>query len=379
MKEKTRKLNIAIDISLLKINLAGMGTYVKEMVELISREDHQNNYYLLTNADIACELKTGNNFSVIKSNIKPHVLWLEARVPYILKKYNIDIFWQPDHILPPKVSGCKYYVTVHDLSAYKFHNVAMKRVEIVYKLFLKKSCNDAEKVIAISEYTKKDIAATLGIDTNKIKVIYNGDSPYEYENNIKDEAVNKCFLKYGVDNPYFLFVGTINPRKNVVTIINAFEVVKKQYNRVKLVLVGEYGWNSNDVEQKISQSTYKNDIIKTGFVSEEEKEIFYRNAIALVFPSILEGLGLPVIEAMSVGTPVITSNNSSLPEVGGNAAIYIDDCKDYLDLSKKMIKIYNMTEEEKEKLSINSCVQSKKFSREKCAKELLKLFEETVC
>lgn len=367
-------MNIAIDASLLKINLAGMGIYVKEMVELMSKFDHDNNFYLFTNADFACQLNVGKNFHIIKSNIKPHIVWLQLFVPFLIKKYKIDVFWQPDHILPPKVKGCDYFVTVHDLSAYKYRDVAMKRVEIVYKLFLKQTCKDAKRIITISKYTKEDIVSTIGIEENKINVIYNGDSPYELESEIEYDEQQKCLLKYKIEKPYFLFVGTINPRKNVITIIKAFEILKEKYNiDVKLVLVGEYGWNSDDVLDAIEQSEFREDIVKTGFVSESEKEVFYRNAIALVFPSILEGFGLPVLEAMSVGIPVITSNNSSLPEVGGDVAYYIDDCKDYIELAKKMKEIAGLNKNERERISNNSVIQSQKFSRKKCAKETLEL------
>ena len=367
-------MNIAIDVSLLKINLAGMGIYVKEMVELFSKIDHDNNFYLFTNADLACQLNVGNNFRIVKSNVKPHIVWLQLYVPHLLKKYKIDVFWQPDHILPPKVKGCDYYVTVHDLSAYKYHNVAMKRVEVVYKLFLKKTCNDAKRVITISQYTKEDIVSTIGIDAKKIDVIYNGDSPYEFKSEITDDEQQKCLMGYKIDKPYFLFVGTINPRKNVITIVKAYEELRKQYkSESKLVLVGEYGWNSEDVEDAIENSAYKNDIVKTGFVSEKEKEILYRNAASLVFPSILEGFGLPVLEAMSVGIPVITSNNSSLPEVGGNVAFYLDDCRDYHDLALKMTNILNLNKTEKEAIAKQSYQQSKKFSRKECAIQTLKV------
>lgn len=367
-------MNIAIDVSLLKIKLAGMGIYVKEMVELLSQIDRVNNFYLFTNADLACQLDIGKNFHIIKSDIKPHIVWLQLCVPFLIKKYKIDVFWQPDHILPPKVKNCNYYVTVHDLSAYKYHNVALKRVELVYKMFLKKTCRDAKRVITISQYTKTDIITTLNVEQNKIDVIYNGDSPYEFENKIEYCEQQKCLLKYKIDKPYFLFVGTINPRKNVITIIKAFEILKENYkSNVKLVLVGEYGWNSENVEQAIEHSVYKKDIVKTGFVTEFEKEILYRNTVALVFPSILEGFGLPVLEAMSVGVPVITSNNSSLPEVGGDVAFYLDDCLDYQALAMNMHTVVNLTNDERNSIAIRGCQQSQKFSRKECAIQTLKV------
>ena len=366
-------MNIGIDASLLKINLAGMGVYVKEMIERFSAIDSEDQFFLFTNADFSCKLTTGKNFTIVKNRIKPHIVWLQLIVPVLIKKYKIDVFWQPDHILPIKVKGSDYYVTIHDLSGYKLHNVALRKVETVFKLFMPRTCRDAKKIITISEFSKKDIIETLHIEPDKIDVIYNGDSPYRKGSHISDIEKEECLRKYSINKQYFLFIGTINPRKNVVTIVKAFNHLRERGKNAQLAIVGEYGWNSEDVMNEIEISPYKDDIKVTGFVSELEKEIFYRNARCLVFPSLLEGLGLPVIEAMSVGTPVITSNNSSLPEVGGDVALYINDCLDSSGLSKLMTDILEMNEEQYHILQVRGIQQSKKFSRQECAEKTLSL------
>lgn len=369
-------MNIGIDASLLKINLAGMGIYVKEMVELFSVMDLENHYFLFTNADFACQINVSERFVIIKKEVKPHIIWLQTVLPKLLKEYKIDIFWQPDHILPPKVKGIDYYVTVHDLSAYKFHNVAMKRVEIVYKTFLKRTCKDATRVITISQFTKRDMIETLGVPESKIDVIYNGDSPYKGECRLKRSEMQECLDKYHVSKPYFLFVGTINPRKNVLTIVKAFhEFRERNVMSAQLVLVGEYGWNSDNVLQEIKESKYLDDILVTGFVSESEKEILYRNSSCFIFPSILEGFGLPVLEAMSVGVLTILSHVSSLPEVGGEAAYYLADLFDYKEMADRMVDIMTMKPEDKKKVQALGYEQASKFSREDCARKILALFQ----
>lgn len=365
-------MNIGIDISLLKINLAGMGIYVKEMVEFFSLLDKKNSYYLFTNSEIKCDLNIGCNFHVIKKEVNPHIVWLQLTVPKLIREYKIDVFWQPDHILPPRIPGVDYYVTIHDLSGYKLHNVALKKVEIVFKLFMKRTCQDAKKIITISQYSKKDIIETLSVDPNKIEVVYNGDSPYRGTDLTTKETIEKCFHKFNVECPYFLFVGTINPRKNVITIINAFNKFRKN-NFAQLVIVGEYGWNSQNVMDAVKDSKYKDDIKITGYVSELEKEIFYRNAKCLVFPSILEGFGLPLVEAMSVGLPVIISNMTSLPEVGGDAAIYLNNYLNSTELANLMCRIIQMNENEYDEICNKSIDQSKKFSRKECAVDTLKI------
>ncbi len=365
-------MNIGIDVSLLKIKLAGMGIYVKEMVERISALDSENQYYLFTNADLLCDLNVGPNFRIIKKEISPHIVWLQVTVPRLLKKYKIDVFWQPDHILPPKIKKVDYYVTIHDLSGYRLHNVALKRVEIVFKLFMKRSCNDARKIITISEYTKKDIIETLNVDPEKINVIYNGESPYKKESPFSDQQINACMGKYEITAPYFLFVGTINPRKNVLTIVKAFHEFRRKA-RVQLVIAGDRGWNSKDVTDAIDTSEFKDDIIVTGYVSEDEKEILYRCANCFVFPSVLEGFGLPVLEAMSVGIPVITSGVSSLPEVGGEAAMYLHDYYDASELAGLMERVFFMDKQRRDELAEAGYSQAKKFSRQECAEKTLEL------
>ena len=348
------KKRIGIDVSLLKIKLAGMGIYVKELIELFAQIDHENEYFLFTNADLQCNLKLTSNFKIIKWTIKPHIVWLQLGIPLMMKIYKIQIFWQPDHILPVIKMCNNNYVTVHDLSAYKFHGIAMKRVELVYKLFLKDSCLNADKVIAISNYTKNDIRETFKIPEEKIKVIYNGDSPYKRKNRLKQDDVKKCLDKYNINKSYFMFVGTINPRKNIVTLIKAFELFRENKSGdAKLVLVGAYGWNAENVIEAIENSKFKNDIIKTGYVSEKEKEVLYRNSKVFVFPSILEGFGLPVLETMSIGVPVISSNVSSMPEVGGDAIFYYKELYDYKELGMVMDKVWNLTQKERVRVSEN--------------------------
>lgn len=369
-------MNIGIDISLLKIKLAGMGIYVKDMIEYFSELDVKNNYFLFTNADVICDLKMGKNFQIIKTNLKPHILWLKIQIPLLIKKYKIDVFWQPDHILPPKVKGVRYYVTVHDLSAYKMNNVALKRVEIVYKLFLKNSCKVADKVIAISKFTKNDIVQTLNIPEDKIKVIYNGDSPYKKESTLKHEEIANCINKYGISDRFIIFVGTINPRKNVLTLVRAFNELKREkiFNNIKLVIVGQYGWASDDVMKAIEESSFSKDIIVTGFVSNIEREILYRESSCMVFPSILEGFGLPILEAMSVGTPTVLSNTSSLPEIGGEAALYYNDIYDYKELSRVIKKVLTMSETDLKMIKNKGFERTLLFSKKECAIETLKLF-----
>lgn len=214
---------------------------------------------------------------------------------------------------------------------------------------------------------------------DKVVVIYNGDSPYRGKANTIDEnqqlAIENKFQiqKQG----YFLFVGSIEPRKNIDTIVKAYDEYRKNGGKAKMVLAGGLGWRYKPTLRLIDASPYNKDIVLSGYVSAIEKEYLYRNAISLVFPSLCEGFGLPILEAMSVGTPVIISRNSSLPEVGGEYAFYLENALDYVTLSSMLFRIEALSPDERKKLA-GACIKwANTFSRKKCAIEILNLLEQT--
>ena len=174
--------------------------------------------------------------------------------------------------------------------------------------------------------------------------------------------------------PYFLYVGTLQPRKNIETIVDSFLRLAKNESTAKLVLAGGTGWGMDKVLNKIRKSSFKDRIILTGYVSEEEKAGLYKNAEAFLFPSQYEGFGIPVLESFSYGVPVITAKNSSLPEVGGNAAIYIENVMSSAELEECMKKIFGLSEADRMLLSEKGIQQFNKFTWKKCAREIFELF-----
>lgn len=184
------------------------------------------------------------------------------------------------------------------------------------RLSIRYSCLVASMLIAVSENTKSDLMRLYGVPESKIQVVYEG---YENSYQVSD-------TKYKIpDTKYILFIGRLEERKNVVRIIEAFGILKEKYQIPhQLVLAGKPGYGYERVKSKIQMSNFKKDITEPGFISEEEKWTLLRGADVFVFPSLYEGFGIPVLEAQSVGTPVVTANTSSLPEVGGDGATYVD-------------------------------------------------------
>ena len=173
------------------------------------------------------------------------------------------------------------------------------------------------------------------------------------------------------DKNYLFFVSTIEPRKNIVTLIKAFEILKeKEENKtLKLILAGGLGWKYHDVLDAIEKSKYKEDISLTGYISKDEKEYLFKNAKCFVYPSLYEGFGLPILEAMARGTIVVTSNISSIPEVGGEAAFYLNDVHNENELANLIEKAFKLDEESKKVIIEKGYKQVEKFTWEKCAKE----------
>lgn len=373
------EMKIGIDINSLTRNLTGVGTYVYESIKYIREIDKENNYYLYTNDDVVCDLKEEDNFIIRKSPCSNVVLWYMHFLPMEIVQDNLDLFWEPGNRLPvmPK-SEIKVVTTIHDMASYLFPKYCSWKTAIMEQLFLKKTCKKSNVLVAISKSTKRDIIDTFGIEERKIRVIYNGDTPYKVEKNYNEQLWNKVKEKYGIDSNYYLFVGTINPRKNCEVIVKAYNDYRDRGGRNILVLAGKLASGSKKVAKLIENSKYKKDIIVTGYISEEEKEYFYKYTSCLLFPSRYEGFGFPIVEAMSLGTLVITSNISSMPEVAGKAALYLNNIDDYKELSILLFKVDKMTKEEKEQRIKLGYENIKRFNRFFATEELLTVFNEVL-
>lgn len=306
--------------------------------------------------------------------------WLYFKLPKILKEDNVDVFWGTQHCLPMRnryTKDMKFVVTIHDLAIEKLKTVGSLKNTIIQKLFLERSINAADEIIAISEATKRDIIDIFNIDESGIKVIYNGSKlgnetllTKEQEKDIE----NKFKLEDGI--PYVFFLSTIEPRKNVETLIKAFNYIKRKEDiKLKLIIAGGLGWKYEEVLKLYEASDYKEDIIMPGFISKEEKKYLYEHAKCFVYPSLYEGFGLPVLEAMEGKAIVVTSNVSSLPEVGGDAAFYFNNVYDYAELGNKILEVIGLSEDERKAHVEAGIAQVKKFTWTKCTKLTLEMLK----
>jgi glycosyltransferase involved in cell wall biosynthesis len=242
---------------------------------------------------------------------------------------GVDIFIAPNISFLAISKDVKFILTVHDLSFERFKETfSWKRRFWHFIINPRKLCQQANEIWTVSTSTKWDLESLYKIANNKIKIkpIVRGLS-LNINNNDQKNRLKKVRDKYRLPKKFILYLGTIEPRKNIINLVQAFEYLKKNKKieqKYKLVIAGQLGWQYKEIVDYIKKSKFKDCIVLTNFVDQQDKAYFYRLATTFVYPSLFEGFGIPLLEAMANGTPVITSNNSSIPEVVGQAGIMVD-------------------------------------------------------
>lgn len=311
-------------------NRSGIGTYTYELVRRLQSGEgieFQGNIFNFLGENDSCEAVRDIQIPVKECKAIPYWayrrIWHIAPIRYakLFPPADLNLFFS--YIVPPRVDG-KAIITVHDLTHIRAPETMKASNYKHISRNLAYSVERSEKVIAISEFTKCEIRELLGVPAEKICVV-----PCAPSFGTGVAPLQGLMETYGITTPYLLYVGTIEPRKNLVRLIRAFERLKRETGMVhQLVLAGGNGWNNEEIYRAAMESPYAEDILFIGFVSAEEKNALYQNADVFVFPSCYEGFGIPPLEAMHFGCPVVTSNAASLPEVVGNAACLVDPLDD---------------------------------------------------
>lgn len=294
----------------------------------------------------------------------PKKLWTQIGLPLALyfHRPRPGVFFTPGHYAP-RWSPCPTVISIMDLS-YICFPVMFRRGDLwQLRRWTAYSVKKAKAILTISEFSKNAIIKYYHINENKIVVTYPG---------VKKLIVkNKNLLKkYSVDSDYILYVGSLQPRKNLLRLIEAYNILLSQYPDIKLVIVGKKGWLYEDIFKKVRELKLERKVIFTGYVPDEDLPAFYQNAQCFVLVSLYEGFGLPVLEAMNYGCPVVASNVSSLPEVVGQAGVLVnpENVEEIAQGIKEAIK-------KRKTLVARGLKQAKKFSWEKCARETLGVLE----
>lgn len=366
-------MRIGIDARVLvPANMAGIATYLDHILRYLGQHDKENEYILYSWTEFEVQRDYGPNFTFKLIPATRGLLYLPLILSKAVRQDNLDVFWGPNHELPWLPKKVRTVLTVHDLALLINPKWGEKRHALTVNLYMPSSIRRANTILAISESTKQDMIRLLHTPKKKIHTLYLGG--YESQTHlVSAPGLTAAKKKYNIGDKYFFFVGTIEPRKNVGTLIKAFELLAARDPDVQLIIAGGIGWRCDDVLEQIKFSPYANRILQIGYVEKQEKLDLYAGATAYILPSHYEGFGLPVLEAMSLGGIVITASNSSLPEVGGNAALYVNDENDEIALAALMERVLNMDPTERQNRISLGIAQAAKFSWEKCAVESSKI------
>ncbi len=373
-------MKIAIDCADLDHSrIDGTRIYIKQLLNWFGKINKRDEFFLYHQEEFNKFLEPKNFKNYFDKKIPAHWWWTQTAFAAELRREKPDVCWMPIQQIPfigPEKS--KYVVTIHDL-AFKFFPECFPR-QALWKLnfFTDTAIKRADKIIAISNATKDDILKLYPkVNTKKISVIHHGfDTEHFLSRRTKEEILrtkNELKISNKPSKKYLLYVGALQPRKDLKTLIRAFEKIKNnpEFENLQLVLAGEAAWMSEGIVLVSQSSVYKKDIILTGKVDFEQLATLYQGAEIFVYPSLYEGFGIPILESFASKTPVVAADNSSLIEVGGEAAKFFKS-GDVNELENVLLKIMKSSKI-KEEMILKGCLRSKEFSWEKSAKKTLEV------
>jgi glycosyltransferase involved in cell wall biosynthesis len=356
----------------------GVRTYLTKLIEAMLKLESELTYFIYAkNPEEFSNWQNGHsNVALKKLPSTSGRFNLILGFPVCAIKDSLSLF-HSQYVLPPFIP-CKSVLTIHDI-LFESHPEFFPEVHRrLLKFFIPFSAKRADRIISVSEFTKKQIIQYYGVPEEKITVIYEGAS--DKFTPIKDKDLIFSILnKHGIKKKYILFVGRIEPRKNIAGLLKAFDYVKKRVKKdLCLVIVGNQDkiFQEKELFNKIKELQLESDVIFTGGVSEDDLSVLYNGAEILVYPAFAEGFGLPVLEAMACGTPVITSDTTSLPEVTGDAAILINP-NSYEEIGESLDRLLNNHILRKE-LSEKGVKRSQKFSWTEAAKKTIEVYREVL-
>jgi glycosyltransferase involved in cell wall biosynthesis len=353
-------------------NKVGIGQFAFNLINEISKNDKKNQYcvYLKDKPDADLPVSSVNwKYKILK----PKKLWTQIALPInlFLQKEKLDLFFSPSHY-SPRFSPCPTIVSIMDLWHHR-HPEQFDKKDL-YQLinWEKYSIKKAKKIITISEFSKKEIMDVYKIPKEEIIVAYPGFTEFRIKN--KELRIKEIKEKYKINGDYLLYLGTLQPKKNLERLIQAFSLLITNYQSpITLVIAGKKGWLFEKIFKLVKELRLEEKVIFTGFITEEEKPYLIAGAKAFVFPSLYEGFGIPILEAMSLGIPVISSKEGSLLEIGGESPFY---CNAYevSDIAKKMAEVLNLNKSSHDEIIKQGFKNLTRFGWEKCAQKVLETF-----
>lgn len=371
-------MRIGFDAKRFFLNSTGLGNYSRDLIKGLLEVNTAHDYFLFTPKEV---INSRTKFIKDHKNVEvvgPHSFykrfrsyWRSVRLEKVLKKFKIDVYHGLSHEIPRNnsINKIKYVVTIHDLIFLRFPENYTVFDRKMYTQKVKYACKNADVIVAISEQTKRDLIDFLDVPEQKISVVYQSCSPiFDVE---ADYRVQKMVMKKYNLPPYFMLsVGTIERRKNLISLVRAMETM---HTKIPLVVVGKKTDYYNEVVNEIEKLGLEDRIIFLENVDFIELPELYQAASLFLYISVFEGFGIPLLEALYSKTPVIAATGSCLEEVGGPASIYVDP-ENYLDLAVQMDKVL-IDEALQTEMKEKGYAFAKNFSLEKQAKEMLEVYK----
>ncbi len=360
-------MKIAFLADTLDRQYAGIHIYTRNLIEALLRLDKHNQYFLvrpLAKGDLPPATEIVKPIYPIPGHQSLRLFW---DIPRTLARQQMDVVIEPAHFGPFNLPRRIRRVTIiHDLTTVKMPGMHVFHSQMLQRIFLPGILRRADRILVNSEYTRADLIQYAPSTAQKTDVIYAGKeamfSPKSDKNGLKE---------LGISGDYFLYVGTLEPRKNLSTLLKAYKDFRqKSQKNTQLVLVGKKGWHTDELLQEYKNHPFKTDILLTGYVQRSLLPKLMSNALALVYPSLYEGFGLPVLEAMACGAPVIVADNTSLREITGAAGLMFDAQNIHL-LSAYLLDV-SQNPQLRLQLRMQSLNQAKKYSWERSAQLFLK-------
>ena len=368
-------MRIAIDAR--KLRDYGIGTYIRNLVRNLARIDRTTDYVLIVQpSDVEIAGALGDNFRTVPDWSGNYSIREQLSIPLDLRREKVDLFHAPHYVLPP-LTPCRSVVTIHDCIHLRFPQYLPNRLAYVYaRSSLWIATHRASRVLTVSETSKRDILRYFHVPESRIDVIYNaiderlGQAPSATE-------LAEVRERYQLNDPFVLYTGNIKPHKNLERLIEAFHALRLGgLDQVKLLIIGDEISKYPALRRAVHRYKLHKHVRFFGFVPDKTLASLYRLASVFVFPSLYEGFGLPPLEAMAAGTPVITSNVSSLPEVVGNAAILIDPYEpdSIAEAMRRVLTDAPLREELREK----GLARVKEFSWERSVQRVRQIYTEVI-
>jgi glycosyltransferase involved in cell wall biosynthesis len=375
---------VKIAIDLRRTTEFGVGTYTRNVVRALGRLDRANQYFLIGSPRRVEEIgplpSTFQTIPLLDDGTSAKG-YIEFR--NILKRLECDLVHIPHLFWMPRTLPCPYVMTVHDVLEHMYgaRDRSTLRRSLHFHL-TRRVLRGAGKILAVSKFTRSEIEKLFGIPASHMEVVYNAIDERFLRGHASESDRQILTERYLITYPFLLYAGRISPHKNLVRIIEAFSALKGELEKegkfpdLKLIIIGDELSKHPDLRRTVIRSAVQNDVRFMGFVPIEMLRVFYDAAKIFVFPSLYEGFGLPPLEAMAHGTPVVTSNTSSLPEVVGNAAVLVNP-ENVFEIMRALHKVL-LDQVVREKLKQRCHDQAQKFSWDTSARQILKIYEEVV-